>query len=575
MARIGNIYDEGLEITQSLLDRFIADDLFLDVRDGDYFDRPINLKQPQKKRNMAIIKRLYELYMAGELYPAKYTNVLCVTVDHFRGMMKAVDPKVPKVKDIYPNEVNQTIKGVVKAKYGVDNVKQHPDFKIKAEETSLKKFGYRYAAQSPEIKAKFKETVTLRYGVDHPLKSKDVINKIKRTNLLKYGVECTLQAEDATRKKKATWLEKYGVDNPMRSPIVMQNMRKVMMARYGVDSAMKLPAIAAKARETAIARYGAPAWNYRNYKPHWMPYQQRFEKIEFLKKFVGPRNKEEIFNIRKFLTDNCSHAHKHDVLKTLGLLVGTNSSAAEEYVADCLDSIGVEYRRISRPEWMGNLELDFMIEDRSIAIEIDGVYWHSDRFKERDYHLIKHCRCRDNGIRLISLTEDMVSRPGLLNFLNTQMNPASVEPTHFREISNDEAGQFVMVHHIDNRIGSLNYGWFAGDDLISVGCMSRTGGNIVLHNLATRSYHRQTYRGILRDINEIHPHFEVILENSIYDIDLFDEMNYNIDELEPFALKFKRGTSERLNSHINDCECEDCSLYFNSGLIKFKVGESN
>lgn len=49
-------------------------------------------------------------------------------------------------------------------------------------------------------------------------------------------------------------------------------------------------------------------------------------------------------------------------------------------------------------------ELDFMLLDYNIAIEVDGLYFHSTRFKDPEYHVNKRLRCAKNGVHLLSFT---------------------------------------------------------------------------------------------------------------------------------------------------------------------------
>ncbi|QJT71118.1 hypothetical protein GR11A_00081 [Vibrio phage vB_VcorM_GR11A] len=48
-------------------------------------------------------------------------------------------------------------------------------------------------------------------------------------------------------------------------------------------------------------------------------------------------------------------------------------------------------------------ELDIYIPEKKIAIELNGTYWHSSRFKDNDYHWRKTKQCADQGIRLIHI----------------------------------------------------------------------------------------------------------------------------------------------------------------------------
>ena len=51
------------------------------------------------------------------------------------------------------------------------------------------------------------------------------------------------------------------------------------------------------------------------------------------------------------------------------------------------------------------LELDIYIPDKNLAIEFNGTYWHSSKYKDKNYHLNKSKECEDKGIRLIHIWE--------------------------------------------------------------------------------------------------------------------------------------------------------------------------
>ena len=51
-------------------------------------------------------------------------------------------------------------------------------------------------------------------------------------------------------------------------------------------------------------------------------------------------------------------------------------------------------------------ELDIYIPSLNLAFEFNGLYWHSDLFKEKKYHYNKWKLCKDNGIKLMTIWED-------------------------------------------------------------------------------------------------------------------------------------------------------------------------
>lgn len=64
-------------------------------------------------------------------------------------------------------------------------------------------------------------------------------------------------------------------------------------------------------------------------------------------------------------------------------------------------------------------ELDLYYPEKKIAIEFNGDYWHSDEFKDSNYHYNKYKQCKDLGITLVSIFEyDWNSRKEIIiNYL--------------------------------------------------------------------------------------------------------------------------------------------------------------
>lgn len=96
-------------------------------------------------------------------------------------------------------------------------------------------------------------------------------------------------------------------------------------------------------------------------------------------------------------------------------------SSYEKRISEWLNFIGIEHVCSCRTEVKSdvgrNLELDIYIPEYKIAIEVNGIYYHSHEHMliskaynalggKHNYHLMKTQACRDKGIQLIHLFED-------------------------------------------------------------------------------------------------------------------------------------------------------------------------
>ena len=102
-------------------------------------------------------------------------------------------------------------------------------------------------------------------------------------------------------------------------------------------------------------------------------------------------------------SSTCVAAH----LKRHGIEIRTDNSVSsyEISIRNYLDTIGVEYV-YSNKSIIAPYEIDIYFPTSKIALEINGVYWHSEVYKSNDYHKMKTNICKDLGIRLIHIYED-------------------------------------------------------------------------------------------------------------------------------------------------------------------------
>lgn len=130
-------------------------------------------------------------------------------------------------------------------------------------------------------------------------------------------------------------------------------------------------------------------------------------------------------------------------------------------------------------------ELDIFIPEKNIAIEYNGLYWHSEEKKEKNYHLKKTLLCEEKGIFLIHIFEDewlfkreiVESRIKQILGLNNGIK-INARDCEIKEIDNHTKNIFLEKFHILGKDKStvINLGAFYKNNLISV--MTFSHGNI-------------------------------------------------------------------------------------------------
>ena len=156
----------------------------------------------------------------------------------------------------------------------------------------------------------------------------------------------------------------------------------------------------------------------------------------------------------------------------------THVSKAEEdvaiYVAFLLPKIQIKLndRSIASP-----YELDIYIPDKKIAIEFNGLYWHSEKKgKDKTYHYNKWLACKEKNIQLIQIWEDDYKRnPELIkNMLAHKLGVSQQEKVYARKtvakiLNKKQADDFLNKNHIQGSVDArLRYGLFYNDELVSV-----------------------------------------------------------------------------------------------------------
>ena len=157
-----------------------------------------------------------------------------------------------------------------------------------------------------------------------------------------------------------------------------------------------------------------------------------------------------------------------------------NKSFVEEEVAAYIIELGFNPDLNERTEIEG-MELDIIIKELGIAFEIDGLFWHCEIKKDKDYHLKKTEACLKNGIRLIHIFEDEwtahkdTCKSMIANILGKTINRIYARKCEIREVSTSDASSFLDDNHIQGKCGSaIRYGLYHDGELVSIMTFGKT-----------------------------------------------------------------------------------------------------
>ena len=132
-----------------------------------------------------------------------------------------------------------------------------------------------------------------------------------------------------------------------------------------------------------------------------------------------------------------------------------------------------------RKTFSGNMEVDIFVPSKSIGIEFDGLYYHSEVAgnKPKTYHAWKTNECDSKGIRLIHIFEDEwrdqqeIVKSKIKKLLSHSVGIEKIyaRKCEVRPIGWNDAKQFLDKNHIQGSVpASILLGLFFNNSLVSV-----------------------------------------------------------------------------------------------------------
>lgn len=348
----------------------------------------------------------------------------------------------------------------------------------------LEKYGVENVSQS----AAYRKTISTRSKEQVKASSE----KRKRTNKERYGVEHVLQDKDIRQRAEETCLERYGVTNFALSDDLQNRVIAKNRATYGVDYPMQLDCFKEQYKETCFKKYGVS--NYALTDQF-----KGSQKEAALDKFENEQFKELFYNRDKsitFLTENVMsvyelHTYFNVTVPTIeSWLVRLNLKDYVKHVRSHYENDLIEmfpnFKRNNRVALNNGQELDLYDPTLKLAIEFNGVYWHSDACVPTDYHINKSLAAEKQGIRLIHIYEyewlDERKRPIIESLINIAIHniPQKIyaRQCSIRQITNKEAKPFNDKNHLQgHRNAQVTYGLFYNNELVQLMSFSKTKYN--------------------------------------------------------------------------------------------------
>jgi len=396
-------------------------------------------------------------------------------------------------------------------KYGVDHPMKNDIFKDKLKKSNLEKYGVENVFSSDEIKEKIKKTNLDKYGkifFTNPEKMiltkkekygndfNDIKEKYEKTCIEKYGVRSTMFLENFISKKneyfksnnyqisenrKKTCMERYGVENVFSSDEVKEKIKKINIEKYSVQYPFQNSEFLNKCKISLIEKYGV-----NNPSKSKLIQDRKLETLNRIniKKYSLIGIVDNQFQIECKLCNNIFLIEKTLFYNRVRLntIVCVNcfppnsysNSGKENIIFNLIKDYIIKIIKNDRQILEGK-ELDIYLPDLKLAFEFNGLYWHSEIYKEKNYHLNKTKLCLSKGINLFHIWEDdwnnkqNILKSMILNKLGKSERIFARKCQVKVVDDNKLIRNFLVSNHIQGFVGSkIKLGLFYDNELVSL-----------------------------------------------------------------------------------------------------------
>ncbi len=306
-------------------------------------------------------------------------------------------------------------------------------------------------------------------------------------NQEKHGVDNTSQLDSVKEKREKTNLEKYGEKTNLLTKETKERIKKTNLERYGVEQPLKSKEIRDKGKETLIEKWGVDSYSKTQTFKKQMSYNH--DVINKYKNLLSDEFKIINYQNYDFIIEHISKKHLFNInIKNLYIRINDDNcictecypisehvSIKEKEIIDWLKELNIDFIEGDRKILEGK-ELDIYIPSKNLAIEFNGLYYHSELFKEKNYHLDKSLKCQEKGIQLLHIWEDEwifkqdIVKSIILNKLGLIKEKIYAIECEVREVKDSKlVRNFLNENHIQGYSqSSIKLGLYHKEKLVSL-----------------------------------------------------------------------------------------------------------
>jgi len=342
-------------------------------------------------------------------------------------------------------------------------ISSDPNIKKIKEEKSLEKFGTKSPAQSDIIKQKIINTNQEKWGGNSAMCSKEIQEKSKETLKKNWGVDNPSDSKELLEKR----IESFKKSN------YKENFKKTSLERYGVEHPWSNKDIHKKTIDFFYKSYKDRIINNIKDNSTFIDFKLS-DKTILLFECVDCKKQFEILTHQFYW-----RSHSDRKLCTNCFPISDTSSIAEKEILNFIKKNYTGKIIENDKVQIKPYEIDIFLPELNIGFEFNGVYWHSEKFKNKTYHLDKMNKSISNKINLITIWEDEwnIKRNICESFILNKLGKSIklwARKCKINLVNYNDSKIFLDENHLQGDCkSSVRIGLYYDDNLISLMAFSK------------------------------------------------------------------------------------------------------
>jgi hypothetical protein len=338
----------------------------------------------------------------------------------------------------------------------------------------------------------------------------EIWKRMQQTHQKRYGTSYG-NAQVTKEKREKTLLLKYDVRNPMQVADFQEKNHKTRMSLEYL-----------RMRKKCIAGGVLPLFTSEDY-------EGVLENYAFKCLVCGNTFTTNLAYDKATLYSNIPRCHACNP-------VITGKSVWESEVKDWASqqfpgiSIQTNVRTIIPP-----YELDLFFPDYSLAIELNGNFWHSEigGGKDKTYHLTKTELCIDNNIRIIQIFqdewEDTIKRDIIKSIIvsivsSNTLHRIFARKCEIRNVVTKEARIFLTANHLQGFVGGQDYlGLYFDNRLVALLVMGKSRFS---HNYELLRYANLVNYRVVGGFSRLFKHWKILKDRAGIKVDTYADRRF-------------------------------------------------